>query len=212
MSRVSVVFVLSLAMACRATPSSPPITAPTGAPPPSPAPADAATALAEPPDAASDVSPPHDATAIEDAAATSDAVTGEAITVDAASLRARLVFAQPDTTGPQRWADPWSVTLEVPSPQGPPRVYPVGDLTLTSPDYGRCPVRPGEVRRFDVSWGVGGGSYGLTLTLRARTIAWDFVEMTESDDPQQGGSQRHSRGRADVPAGVPADRVVLECR
>jgi len=187
---------LVLAVACRRA-------APGPATPP---PTNAAT-RANVPAAPVDVPPPRDAPpdAAPDATLASNAP-------DAAAPRARLVFAQTGRNGGERWADPWSITLEVASLRGPPRVYAVGDLSLTSPDYGPCPASPGEVDRYEGSWPVGGGSFNLTLTLRGRTIAWDFVESAEGDDPRGAGSTRHARGRAEVPAGVPADRVVVECR
>lgn len=156
-----------------------------------------------------DVAPPRDASPDAAPDATPDAAPGAP---DASAPRARLVFAQTERSGGERWADPWSITLEMPSLHGPPRIYAVGDLSLTSPDYGPCPASPGVVDRFEGSWPVGGGSFNLTLTLRGRTIAWDFVESAEGDDPRGAGSTRHARGRAEVPAGAPADRVVVECR
>lgn len=187
---------LVLAVACRRAAPGP------VAPPPT-----NASTRASVPAAPVDVPPPQDATpdAAPDAAPDADAPNTSA-------PRARLVFAQTERNGGERWADPWSITLEVPSLRGPPRVYAVGDLSLTSPDDGPCPASPGAVDRYEGSWPVGGGSFNLTLTLRGRTIAWDFVESAEGDDPRGAGSTRHARGRAEVPAGVPADRVAVECR
>ncbi len=186
---------LVLAVACRRAAPGP------AAPPPT-----NASTRASVPAAPVDVPPPRDAPPDAAPDATPDT------TPDASAPRARLVFAQTERNGGERWADPWSITLEVPSLRGPPRVYAVGDLSLTSSDYGPCPASPGEVDRYEGSWPVGGGSFNLALTLRGRTIAWDFVESAEGDDPRGAGSTRHARGRAEVPAGVPADRVVVECR
>lgn len=176
--------------------------------------ADAAVAdvTASPADATASAAPETRAAAPADAAASRAAsVRGDAAQSDAPRIP-RLVFSQPDSTGPQRWADPWSVTLEIPAVDGAITVREVGAFTLTSPEYGACPARPGVARRFDESWGVGGGSYGLALTFRGRVIAWDFVEVTEGDDARQGGASQHTRGRVDVPAGVASDRVLIVCR
>lgn len=110
-----------------------------------------------------------------------------------------------------RWADPWNVTLEVPTSSGAPRRDEIGSVSLSS-ESAPCIVDQGVTSRAELYFSVGGGSYEVDVTLQNRVIVWEFVEMDEGYDPRVGGPIRRRRGRVRLPSGVASDGFEVLCR